>query len=593
MSRQLKGKIYQEQRNIKDKSLLGKKLERNSEENITNDISVPNENNSDQGKSNDIIENDYIICVNSTKNIKKEILENITRKYGKLKEIVIDKKAGFITFSREKSAKKMMEDKSSIYANYGIEIDYKRNKIEKIGKEENESINLEESDEEEQSLIDEKKTNKEKRRNEKKSKKEDKIKENNETSEERNEIKISNLKDFPDNSKDIKDEFSKKLKNLTESVNMVLNRDNTLNNNMKIIIEENKTLKDRIGNMESKIDEINRKNKEEHNKLMKLIGVICEVNTQNEKYIGSINFRLELVLNSYKVLYIRKLANLLLDQLFNKKKEYFKNRTITVNEKDHTFTICIKSIKGIDKDIITLIVDFLKYVRFRTSQIIHIQDEEIKFQKEILFECLDISSSSQEESLPLKEVSSLIFENSEKKNREMKGERKKIYKNIKKIIQNEINQIQEEEEEETENSIDDDAQESTENDEERIKKILKGDDKSIKANLKYQLNLLLKKLKINQLELGKEFEEVKKVDGNFLYNSWVSSFEKEDFKKNYVFLKYVKINKRTSLSNMGFYVNEILDGFFINFNEKDPNQIEKKIKKKKSRKKSKYFQPSA
>ena len=62
-------------------------------------------------------------------------------------------------------------------------------------------------------------------------------------------------------------------------------------------------------------------------------------------------------------------------------------------------------------------MDFLKYVRFRTSQIIHIQDEEIKFQREILFECLNISSSSQEESLPLKKVSSLIFENSEKKNR--------------------------------------------------------------------------------------------------------------------------------------------------------------------------------
>ena len=55
---------------------------------------------------------------------------------------------------------------------------------------------------------------------------------------------------------------------------------------------------------------------------------------------------------------------------------------IKVNEKEHTFTICIKNINGIDKDIITLILDFLKYVRFRTSQIIHIQDEEIKFQKE-------------------------------------------------------------------------------------------------------------------------------------------------------------------------------------------------------------------
>ena len=69
------------------------------------------------------------------------------------------------------------------------------------------------------------------------------------------------------------------------------------------------------------------------------------------------------------------------------------------------------------------------------------------------------------------------------------------------------------------------------NDKERIKRILKGDENAIKVNLKNQLNLLLKKLKINQFELGKELEEMKMVDGNFLYNSWVSSFEKEDFKK--------------------------------------------------------------
>ena len=123
-----------------------------------------------------------------------------------------------------------------------------------------------------------------------------------------------------------------------------------------------------------------------------------------------------------------------MDELFNKKKEYFQNRTIKVNEKEHTFTICIKNINGIDKDIITLILDFLKYVRFGTSQIIHIQDEEIKFQKEILFECLDISNLSKEESLPLKDVSSLIFDNSEKKNRQIKGERKKTFNSIKKII---------------------------------------------------------------------------------------------------------------------------------------------------------------
>ena len=77
---------------------------------------------------------------------------------------------------------------------------------------------------------------------------------------------------------------------------------------------------------------------------------------------------------------------------------------ITIIEKVHTFTICIKSIKRIEKDIITLIVevDFLKHVRFRTSKIILIKDEEIKFQKEILSEGLDISSFFQRESLSLK-----------------------------------------------------------------------------------------------------------------------------------------------------------------------------------------------
>ena len=313
MSHQIQGKIYKKQRNIKDESLLGKKLERNIEENTTNDISVPNENNSDKEKSNEIIENDYTIYVKSAKNIKKLILENIAKKYGKFKEIVTNKKAGFITFSREKSAKKMMEDKSSIHENYGLEIEYKRDKIEKCDKEENESINLEESDEEEENLIVEKKTNKEKHKKEEKSKKKDKMKENNETNEEKNDIKISILKDFPDNSHDIKDEFSKKLEDLSKTVNMVLNRDNTLNNNMKIIIKENKALKNRIGNMESKM-----------NKLTKIIGVVCEINTQNEKYIGSINFKLELVLNSYKVLYIRKLANLLLDEYSIKKKNISK-----------------------------------------------------------------------------------------------------------------------------------------------------------------------------------------------------------------------------------------------------------------------------
>ena len=46
----------------------------------------------------------------------------------------------------EKAAKKMIEDKSIIYENYGLEIEYKRDKILKNAKQRNESINLEESE---------------------------------------------------------------------------------------------------------------------------------------------------------------------------------------------------------------------------------------------------------------------------------------------------------------------------------------------------------------------------------------------------------------------------------------------------------------
>ena len=88
--------------------------------------------------------------------------------------------------------------------------------------------------------------------------------------------------------------------------------------------------------------QINNNNK----KFMRLIGVIGEINNQNEKYIDTLKFRFQLVLNS------------------------------------------IKDINNIDKDKITLIIDFLKNIRYRTSKIIHFQGNEIKFQKEIYSEII-------------------------------------------------------------------------------------------------------------------------------------------------------------------------------------------------------------
>ena len=77
---------------------------------------------------------------------------------------------------------------------------------------------------------------------------------------------------------------------------------------------------------------------------MKLISVIGEINNQNEKYIDILKLRFELVLNSYKILYIRKLASLILSELYNKQNDNLLNVKITVNEKDHIFTACLKDI---------------------------------------------------------------------------------------------------------------------------------------------------------------------------------------------------------------------------------------------------------
>ena len=285
------------------------------------------------------------------------------------------------------------------------------------------------------------------------------------------------------------------------------------------------------------------------------------------------------------MLYIRKLVSLLLDELYRRINKSLINKKIIVKEKEHMFTICIKDIKNIDKDIITLIIDFLKHIRYRTSQIIHIQDEEIKFQKEILYECLDTRIECEEEWMPLKEVSSLIFENVEKKNKKMNTERKEVFKKIEKVIKEEIKQIKEEE---NKNSEEEDDEVSSEDEEERIRKIIQGDENAVKMNLIFQFNRLLKKIKINQVELGKKYEEMKNIDGNFLYDSWLKSFQEEDFKKDSLFLKYIKVSKITSLANMGFYLNEILNGFRIYFNVEEPNKFENKIGKKKLKKNVKF-----
>ena len=66
--------------------------------------------------------------------------------------------------------------------------------------------------------------------------------------------------------------------------------------------------------------------------MLKLAGVQGEINYQNEKYIknnlcvkiDNLNYKYEVLINSYRVLFIRKLSNIFLDEIYEQHGSHFK-----------------------------------------------------------------------------------------------------------------------------------------------------------------------------------------------------------------------------------------------------------------------------
>ena len=533
---QERGKVKSKEE--KNKIFTGKKTKRQYTENPTNDSSFPDKAENESEKSL-ISENSEkkSIYVNSLDKIKKTQLENIFSVYGKIEKIIINKKTAVITFSKRKYAKSIIDNKTDIYEKYKLRVGYKSNEYDDENEKENEPINIEESLQEDEIITTEKKSKPEKN---KKKNDERKRKESN-NSQTDNSIEIIN------NKTNIKSEFSEKLLSLEETVNKLIESD-------KKIMEENKSVKTQLNNLNDQIIEMRKKN----TKIVKLLGIMGEINVQKEKYLTKIELKLELILNSYKILYIRKLANIILSEIFKKYKVHFKNEQ--TSGKNHVFTVCVKSIKGINKDIITLIVDFLRYIKYRISQIIHIQDNEIQFNREILTEYLD-TSSKDGDSFTLNEASTLIFKSDLKKEKQLSGGSEERYKKLNNILKEQLEKYNEEEEEEQKHEVSEgeEEEEDEEKEEKRIKNILNGDEKYINMSIKVQINHLLNIIKKNQLEKDNKYNEIKKIDGKFLYEEWKKSFSKEHFKKDDLFLKYVHPNKCPTLANMGYYINNILD----------------------------------
>ena len=163
-------------------------------------------------------------------------------------------------------------------------------------------------------------------------------------------------------------------------------------------------------------------------KLNVSIRIMEEINNQTEIYskekLNNMNKKLELILNVYRILYMRKLANLLLEQLYKKYSNYLEKIKIQIGKKNKYTFIAVKdevlSLNKIDRMQVNLIIDFLKFIWDKGSSIIHINDKRIKIQKEILFEYIKISKNNNQKQNPenlmeINELIGIIFE-SKKKN---------------------------------------------------------------------------------------------------------------------------------------------------------------------------------
>ena len=208
--------------------------------------------------------------------------------------------------------------------------------------------------------------------------------------------------------------------------------------------------------LEEKIKEKSKKDKEElESKLFELkknIGILTEINIESEKYINNnliktinnMNFKLNNILNAFKVLYIRKIANLILDGLVNKYKDSlgvtskkFYNQRLKFN-----LIVAIKEIEKIDIYQINLIFDFLMHIKEKCSSIIHLNEKNI-VQKEIFnLYIKDMRGEKEDEIIKINEMVGVLFEKPEyiEQNEDSEKDGNKI-EQIKNIIKKEKEKI--------------------------------------------------------------------------------------------------------------------------------------------------------
>ena len=173
----------------------------------------------------------------------------------------------------------------------------------------------------------------------------------------------------------------------------------------------------------------------------------------SEKKIALLEEQYHKIMNSCKILYFRKISNLILDCLFkNHGAKFSKTEAIFLNDekpelKKKKFPIiCVSKsfdkILNVDKYLINLIIDFLMYMKDFTSAIIHLSEFSYSFQIEILSQYIGhkVEKSNNKYYINTEELINLLFQQDNTNNKI--GEEPIIKKNLNiNIIDNIVNNI--------------------------------------------------------------------------------------------------------------------------------------------------------
>ena len=316
-----------------------------------------------------------------------------------------------------------------------------------------------------------------------------------------------------------------------------------------------------LNNLTRDVQNLKNVVKEQNDKIEnqnKIINIMNDIDNQKDIYyknkINGINKKVKLIMNSYKILYMRKLANLLLQKIYKKYshclgKTYIEYGNKKEKKKVDVIAVLpnIKKLDTVESYNINLLIDFLRFVWKKCSTGIHINDENFPFQKEILYEYLNpvkkinnkkIVNNNLEKSMKIKEIINLIFE--ENNERDENSENFKILESdLVKEIKNKIKEgLIMNKTEENINKINFEEEDiltisSSESDddfgENEIKNIIQ---KSVnEVDLSLIIKKLFKLIKANQKNNNNINDNIIDINGEYLYKLWKRTFINEEYKK--------------------------------------------------------------